>query len=238
MRGISMRENREVPWLPVGDGTAGRIGKAGGREPMMNGQGTSDRPVVPTKPPNRAGAPVTEVVEGRGWAKGNTGQQNAPRTQSRVGAPSALDRVREVARRDRKTKFTALFHHLTIDRLREALFRIKKEAVPGVDGVRWEQYQAERPSGGGHPFLGPSCFSVWGLWRSVFGRDSSALRSREVLSVFYSRSSRARADALAGAGGDSRGGGAIYAAALRQQPSQHSRSPTHRTCERPRRSRP
>src|SRR5207249_9189086 len=34
----------------------------------------------------------------------------------------------------------------------------------------------------------PSCFSVWGLWRSVFGRDSSALRSREVLSVFYSRS--------------------------------------------------
>ena len=84
----------------------------------------------------------------------------------------------------------------------------------------------------------PSCFSVWGLWRSVFGRDGSALRSHEVLSVFYSRSSRARAYALAGAGGDSRGGGAIYAAALRQQPSQHSRSPTHRTCARARRSRP
>ena len=36
-----------------------------------------------------------------------------------------------------------------------------------------------------------------------------------------------------GAGGDSRGGGAIYAAALRQRPSDISRSPTHRTCERP-----
>jgi group II intron reverse transcriptase/maturase len=109
---------------------------------MMNGQGTSDRPAVPTKPPNRAGHPATEVVEGRGRAKGNTGQQNAPRTQSRVGAPSALERVREVARRDRTTKFTALFHHLTIDRLRTAFLSITKEAAPGVDGVRWEQYQA------------------------------------------------------------------------------------------------
>jgi hypothetical protein len=36
----------------------------------------------------------------------------------------------------------------------------------------------------------------------------------------------------AGARGDSRGGGAIYAAALRQGPSNISRSPTHRTCER------
>jgi RNA-directed DNA polymerase len=142
MRGISMRENREVPWLPIADGTMGCIGKASGREPMMNGQGTSDRPAVPTKPPNRAGHPATEVVEGRGRAKGNTGQQNAPRTQSRVGAPSALERVREVARRDRTTKFTALFHHLTLDRLRTAFFSITKEAAPGVDGVRWEQYQA------------------------------------------------------------------------------------------------
>jgi hypothetical protein len=28
MREISMRENREIPWLPVLDGEAGRIGKA------------------------------------------------------------------------------------------------------------------------------------------------------------------------------------------------------------------
>ncbi len=83
------------------------------------------------------------------------------------------------------------------------------------------------------------CRGVMCLWRSVVDRDSSSgLESREVLSVFYSRSSRARAYALAGAGGDSRGGGAIYVAALRRQPSQHSRSSTHRTCERPRRSRP
>ena len=35
-----------------------------------------------------------------------------------------------------------------------------------------------------------------------------------------------------GAEVDSRGGGAIYAAALQRRPSQHSRSPAHRTCER------
>jgi RNA-directed DNA polymerase len=32
---------------------------------------------------------------------------------------------------------------LTIDRLRTAFLSIKKEAAPGVDGVRWEQYQAD-----------------------------------------------------------------------------------------------
>ena len=36
-----------------------------------------------------------ESVEGRRLAKGNTVEQNAPRTQSRTRASSALDRVRE-----------------------------------------------------------------------------------------------------------------------------------------------
>ena len=41
-------------------------------------------------------------MEGRGLAKGNSRQQNAPRTQSRDDVPSALERVRQAARRDRK----------------------------------------------------------------------------------------------------------------------------------------
>ena len=110
---------------------------------MMNGSGKSDRPVVPAKRPNKAGLrrSAAEAVEERGLAKGNTGQQNAPRTQSRThGAPSALDRVREAARRDRKARFTALLHHVTIDLLRESYRAIKHGAAPGVDGVTWEQY--------------------------------------------------------------------------------------------------
>jgi len=107
---------------------------------MMNDQGMSDRLIVPTKPPNKAEQPAAEAVEGRRLAKGNADQQNTLRTQCRGGVPSALDRVREVARRDRKAKFTALFHHLTIDRLRAAFRALKRKAAPGVDGVTWEQY--------------------------------------------------------------------------------------------------
>jgi group II intron reverse transcriptase/maturase len=107
----------------------------------MNGPGKSDRPEVLTRRPNKAGKPGAEAAEGRGLAKGSTDQQNAPRTQSRTqGVPSALDRVREAARKDGKAKFTALLHHLTIDRLREAFFALRRDASAGVDGVTWELY--------------------------------------------------------------------------------------------------
>jgi RNA-directed DNA polymerase len=118
----------------------GRIGKAGGRTPMMNDSGKSDELVVPEKLPNNAGPSAAEAVEGRSPAKGNAGQQNAPRTQSRTSASSALDRVREVARRDKRVKFTALFHHITTDRLRLAFQALTRTAAAGVDGVTWETY--------------------------------------------------------------------------------------------------
>ena len=95
---------------------------------MMNGQRKSDSPAVPTKSPNKAKASAAEVMEGRGLAEGNTDQQNAPRTLRRTSAPSALDRVRQAAKKDRKAGFTALLHHVTIDRLRDAFFRLKRKA--------------------------------------------------------------------------------------------------------------
>ena len=61
---------------------------------MMNGHGKSHRPIVPTKPPNKAGKTAAEGVEGRGLAKGNSREQNALQTQGRVSAQSALERVR------------------------------------------------------------------------------------------------------------------------------------------------
>ena len=104
----------------------------------------SDGSIVPTKLPNKAAGAAAEVVEGRGPPKGNSEQQNAPRTQSRDhGAPSALDRVRQAARKDRKARFTALFHHVTIDLLRGAFQALRKDAAPGVDGETWKQYQAD-----------------------------------------------------------------------------------------------
>jgi RNA-directed DNA polymerase len=107
----------------------------------MNDQGKSDRPVVPLKSPNNAGQPAAEGMEGSGLAKGNLRQQNAPRTPSRDGAPSALERVRQAARRDRKQRFTALLHHVyDLNRLRAAYLSLKKEAAPGVDGETWRHY--------------------------------------------------------------------------------------------------
>jgi group II intron reverse transcriptase/maturase len=134
-------ENRELASPFVADGAADRIGKALGRTPMTHGDGKSDGPVVPTKRPNNVATAAAEGVEERGPSKGNTGQQNTPRTQSRNHrVPSALERVREVARRDKKVKFTALLHHVTVDRLRSAFHALRRTATAGVDGVTWKQY--------------------------------------------------------------------------------------------------
>lgn len=70
----------------------------------MHGHGNSDRPVVPTKLPNKgSGAPLSaEGVEGRGRAKGNPTQQTRDRTQWRETLHHALGRIRQAARKDRK----------------------------------------------------------------------------------------------------------------------------------------
>src|ERR1700680_4717837 len=108
---------------------------------MTNGPGKSDRPTVPEKSPNNAGQPVAEGMEGRGLAKGNLPQQNASRTPSRTDALSALERVRQAAKKDKKLRFTALLHHIyDPERLREAYLCLKKEAAPGVDGETWRHY--------------------------------------------------------------------------------------------------
>jgi RNA-directed DNA polymerase len=140
MRGNFLRRNWEIPRLPATDGVEGRTSKAGGRTVVMDGRGKSDGPVLPTKSSNKAGIPVAEAMEGRGSAKGNVGQQNASRTQSRSDVPSALDRVRQMAKRDKKVRFTALFHHVTLERLRASFHALARHAAAGVDGVTWEQY--------------------------------------------------------------------------------------------------
>lgn len=108
---------------------------------MMNEPGKSDRPVVPKKSPNNARASAAEGMEGRGLAKGNPSQQNAPRTPSRTDALSALERVRQAAKKDKQSRFTALLHHVySLKTLRMAYFSLKKEAAPGVDGETWRHY--------------------------------------------------------------------------------------------------
>ena len=113
----------------------------------MNEPGKSDRPIEPGKSPNRISTPMAEEMEGRGLAKGNLGQQNAPRTQSRIkgvpgdrssslgslGAPSELAQIRQTAKSNKDVKFTALMHHIyRIDTLRFAYSQLKRQAAAGV----------------------------------------------------------------------------------------------------------
>ncbi|HUK71135.1 MAG TPA: hypothetical protein VLW50_20615 [Streptosporangiaceae bacterium] len=104
----------------------------------MHERGKSDSPVVPANPPNKAAA--AEAGEERGLAKGNTASKTRPGHRAGHGASSALDRVRQAARRDKGVRFTALLHHVSLDRLRDAYWAIRPKAAPGVDGVTWGAY--------------------------------------------------------------------------------------------------
>jgi group II intron reverse transcriptase/maturase len=108
---------------------------------MTHGREKSDSPVVPRKQPNEAGQPAEEAAEGRGLAKGNSHECNTPRTQDRTSVLSALERVREAARKDRKQRFTTLLHHVyDVKRLRDAYEALKPDAAAGVDGETWQHY--------------------------------------------------------------------------------------------------
>jgi RNA-directed DNA polymerase len=109
----------------------------------MNGQEKSDSGIVAGKPTNKAGRPVAEPVEPRPGTKGNAEQQRMHRTQGRDRMSQSLDRVRKAARLRKKDRFTALFHHISVDALRTAFYALRRKAAPGVDGMKWQDYEAE-----------------------------------------------------------------------------------------------
>jgi len=109
---------------------------------MMHGCEKSDPVIVAVKPTNKAGANAAESVEPRTGTKGNASQQSTCRAQNRVSVSQALDRIRQVAKTRKKARFTALFHHISIDLLRAAFFALKGDAAPGVDRLTWRDYEA------------------------------------------------------------------------------------------------
>jgi RNA-directed DNA polymerase len=77
---------------------------------------------------------------------GNTGSETRPGRSAGPGVSSGLDRVREVAVRDKEARFTALLHHVTFDRLWAAFATLREDAAPGADGVRWAEYAQDLES--------------------------------------------------------------------------------------------
>lgn len=110
-------------------------------KPSMHEREKSDRPVVPAKPPNNAtGAVVAEAVEERGLPKGNAAREPRSGRRAGMGVSRDLDRVRQAAQKDRDARFTALLHHVSVDRLRSAYWAVNPRAATGVDGVTWLDY--------------------------------------------------------------------------------------------------
>src|SRR5438876_2699701 len=120
---------------------------------MMDGHEKSDSVIVAVKPANKAvqsaaeqsaaEPAVAEPAEPRAETKGNAGQQSTCRAQSRVSVSQALERIRKVAKERKKERFTALFHHISIELLEEAFNELKENAAPGVDRLTGKDYEAD-----------------------------------------------------------------------------------------------
>ena len=108
---------------------------------MMHEPEKSDLSEVAGKPANSCGRSQVESVERREGAEGNTGKIGMRRTPSQISMFSGLERVRERARQEKKERFTALLHHVSVDLLRAAFSWLKRDAAPGVDGLTWPEYE-------------------------------------------------------------------------------------------------
>src|SRR5580698_8253008 len=136
-----MHENRETSGAPRAFSDRGRSGKAQSRTSDMHALEESDRTIVPMNQSNKEDLSSAEAGEGRVRAKENIAQSNTSPTQSGERVSRGLRGVREVAKARKQERFTALFHHLSIDLLRDSFYALKRQAAPGVDGVTWEEYE-------------------------------------------------------------------------------------------------
>jgi RNA-directed DNA polymerase len=136
-----MHENREISSAPWSD-DQGRSAKAINRTADMHVLEKSDCAVLPVNQPNNGGQPSAEAGEGRAQMEENIVPPHMHPTQSGWRMSQGLDGVRKVAKERRQERFTALLHHLNIELLRESFYALKRQASPGVDGVRWEEYES------------------------------------------------------------------------------------------------
>jgi group II intron reverse transcriptase/maturase len=109
---------------------------------MMHELGKSDPAIVAVKPANEAQQCAKELVEPRAGAKANALEQSTRRTQCRESVTQALERIRQIARHNKKEKFTALLHHISTQMLEAQFFALKKQAAAGIDGLTWQDYEA------------------------------------------------------------------------------------------------
>ena len=119
-------------------------GKGESRTTGTNGGEESDGVVVAMNPANKASAKQAQAAEReepRTPTKENTKQAHTPPAQEGKRVSQGLSGVSQRARENKQEQFTTLLHRLTTDLLRASFMALKKSAAPGVDGVRWQEYE-------------------------------------------------------------------------------------------------
>lgn len=110
---------------------------------MRRSRRQSDLPIVSKKSSNKAD-PAAETMERRGGTKRNSRQRNRCRTQGRESLENSLERVHNVAKTRKETRFNGIYHLIYKEEtLRAAFMELKKNASSGVDGVSWTDYKAD-----------------------------------------------------------------------------------------------
>jgi RNA-directed DNA polymerase len=138
-----MHENRETS-SPTARVSGSPVGKGESRTSGTHGSEESDCAVVPMKPSNKAtgqSPAAAEMVEGRVRTEENVRKARAVPAQDGAAASQGLKGVRKAARERKQERFTTLLPHLTVDLLRDSYHALKRDAAPGVDGVRWAEYE-------------------------------------------------------------------------------------------------
>ena len=149
LRGV--KDPRHAPCSGTWEGSfrpGGRTGAAWERRKpdlMMDETKPSDSSIVAMKRANKEGRPSAEPVERRDGTKGNSVRPSTRRTQRRGSVSQAVDRIRRAIARNPKERLTAFeMHPINVEALRRAYLGLRKDAAPGIDGVRWEEYGAKR----------------------------------------------------------------------------------------------
>jgi RNA-directed DNA polymerase len=136
-----MHENRETSGTSRSNHGRDRPEKAIGRTAGRPVPEESERVIVPVNLSNNEEQSPAEMGEGRTRTKENIVQSHTSPTQSGKPVSQGLRGVRQAAKVNKQEQFTALLHHVTIDLLRDSFHALKRRAAPGIDGVRWEQYE-------------------------------------------------------------------------------------------------
>ena len=137
-----MHENRETSGTTRSNHDRDRSEKANRRTADRHVSEESDRAIVPVNLSNKEGQTPAEIGEGRARTKENIVQSHTRPTQSGERVSQGLSGVRQAARERRQERFTALLHHVSVDMLRDSFYALQRKAAPGVDGVKWKEYEA------------------------------------------------------------------------------------------------